>query len=216
MNLLSTISNYNRTRKYSLFIRELRPTVTSSILDAGFANREYHDTDNFLEKYYIPSYNITALGLDIHGSDLFEPRYPAVKVRLYDGKIFPFRDKCFDVGWSNAVIEHVGDEDRQLLFLKEMNRTCKAFYFTTPNRYFPFELHTRLPLLHYLPKKVFDIILKLTPLKWAAGDYMHLLSRRRIESLMSKAGIKQYRIVRNRMFGFTMDFSIIVDKVKDK
>lgn len=60
---------------------------------------------------------------------------------LYDGYYFPFNDKEFDIGWSNAVIEHVSDIDRQILFLKEINRICKKAYFTTPNRYFPFGMY---------------------------------------------------------------------------
>jgi hypothetical protein len=41
-----------------------------------------------------------------------------------------------------------------------------------PNRYFPFEVHTRYLLIHWLPKTVFDKILSYTPKKWAAGDYI--------------------------------------------
>jgi len=37
------------------------------------------------------------------------------------------------------VIEHVGDEDAQLLFLNEMMRVAKNVFFTTPNKYLPVE-----------------------------------------------------------------------------
>ncbi|MDR1357395.1 MAG: class I SAM-dependent methyltransferase [Tannerellaceae bacterium] len=210
MNLASSISAYNRARKYGCFFKELNPRWDAKILDVGFTNREYREADNFLEKNYYSQSYITALGLSAHGSDLFAKRYPGVRVKLYDGKIFPFADKEFDIGWSNAVIEHVGDEERQLLFLRELNRTCKSVYMTTSNRCFPVELHTWLPLLHYLPKKTFDAIISRTPLRWAAGDYMHLLTRRKIKKLMRLAGISNYRIISNHMFGFTMDFSIII------
>jgi SAM-dependent methyltransferase len=202
------ISKKNRTKKYQLFLQKIKPSITDKVLDVGFANKEYSSVDNFIEKNYSYPANITALG--INGDDLFKKRYPEVKTVLYDGKTFPFENKVFDIGWSNAVIEHVGGEARQVQFLKELNRTCKKIYFTTPNRYFPFEVHTRYPLIHWLPKRMFDSILNLTSKKWAAGDYMHLLSRKKLENILTKAGITQYEIHKNRFMGFTMDFSVIV------
>lgn len=75
-----------------------------------------------------------------------------VKVVLYVGKIFSFEDNSFDICWSNAVIEHVGDLKAQLHFITEVNRVTKSVIFYTPNKLFPIEIHTRTPLLHLLPK----------------------------------------------------------------
>jgi SAM-dependent methyltransferase len=148
--------------------------------------------------------------LGIGACDLFEKKYPEVKTVLYDGKIFPFRDKEFDIGWSNAVIEHVGNVDRQVLFLKELTRTCKKVYFTTPNRYFPFEVHTRYPFIHWLPRKIFNKLLSYTPKKWAGEEYMYLLSKKKLKEILKDAGIKNYEIHKNLFWGFTMDFSVII------
>ncbi len=202
------ISGNNRKRKYNLFLEEIKPLVSDKILDVGFNNIEYSEVDNFLEKTYPYPVNITALGIDDDSS--FKKRYPMVNSVIYDGGIFPFDDNYFDIGWSNAVIEHVGDEEAQILFLKELKRTCKRLYFTTPNKYFPFEVHTRYPLIHWLPKRTFDNILQYTPKKWASGDYMYLLSRRKLERILYNAGIENYEIHKNRFLGFAMDFSVIV------
>lgn len=205
--IANLISKNNRTSKYKLFLDVIRPLESDKILDVGVNNWEYSPVDNFLEKNYPYLENITALGVD--SSDEFKKRYPKVNSIVYDGFYFPFGDKVFDIGWSNAVIEHVGDIDRQVLFLKELKRTCKRVYFTTPNRYFPFEVHTRYPLIHWLPKRIFDRILQFTPQKWASGDYMYLLSRTRLEKTLKEAEITNYKIYKNRFCGFTMDFSII-------
>lgn len=202
------ISSNNRTQKYNFFLHKIKPSENDKILDVGFCNTEYSVVDNFLEKNYPYLYNITALGIE--GCKEFTQMYPEVKVILYDGRIFPFEDKSFDIGWSNAVIEHVGNEEAQIFFLKELNRTCKRLYFTTPNRYFPFETHTRYPLIHWLPKKIFDKIVGCTSKKWATGDYMHLLSYKKLKKIIEKADIKNYTIYRNRFCGFTMDFSVVV------
>lgn len=60
---------------------------------------------NYLEKHYPYPQKITALG--INGKDVFCRNYPLVRAVLYDGVNFPFGNKQFDIGWSNAVIEHV-------------------------------------------------------------------------------------------------------------
>ena len=104
----------------------------------------------------------------------------------------------------------MGKEEAQVNFLRELNRTCKKVYFTTPNRYFPFELHTRLFLIHWLPKALFDKIISHTSKKSASGDYMYLLSKRKLVKLLKKAGITKYQIYKNRFCGFTMDFSVII------
>ena len=207
--MVSKISAHNRARKFNFFIETFKPQPTDLVLDVGFNDREYSEVENYLEKHYPYQSQITALG--ISGSEHFSKRYPEVKVVLYDGKIFPFEDKSFDIGWSNAVIEHVGNKDAQLLFVKELLRTCKRVYFTTPNRYFPFEVHSRIPLLHWLPKPLFDlIILKFTSKKWLTGDYLNLLSCRQIKSLLKKSGVTKYSIKKNWFCGFVMDYSIII------
>jgi SAM-dependent methyltransferase len=204
------ISKKNRIRKYNLFLQKINPSAMDKILDVGYSNIEYSLVDNFLEKNYPYPSNITALGIEDY--DLFKQRYPDVNTVRYDGSVFPFEDKSFDIGWSNAVIEHVGNRECQLQFLKELCRTCKKVYFTTPNRYFPYEVHTRYPLIHWLPQKIFNRILSITPKKWAAGDYMNLLSEKSLKILLKKCNVTKgsYILHKNRFMGFTMDFSVII------
>ena len=82
-------------------------------------------------------------------------------------------------------------------------------FITTPNKYFPVELHTRTPLLHYFPNKVFDRYLSLVGKTWAAGDYMHLLSISDMKSLLRDADISEYKIFKNRLMGFTLDYVVV-------
>lgn len=209
MSFAYKISGWNRRRKWQLFLNTIQPTAETSILDCGFSDREFSETDNFLEKNYRYPEQITALSTD--ESKEFSVRYPHIKNIVYDGKIFPFSDQSFDVCWSNAVLEHVGNQERQILFLKEIKRVAKVAFITTPNRYFPIEVHTHIPLLHFLPKKVFDRYLNLTGNAWAAGDYMHLLSLRDLRRLLHAAGIYQYTIIKNRLLFFVLDFVIIFE-----
>jgi SAM-dependent methyltransferase len=203
------ISGSNRRKKWELFLKEMCPDETTLVLDIGFSENEYSSTDNFIEKNYPYPENLTALGVDPPKE--FTARYPKVRAVQYDGSFFPFKDKEFDVCWSNAVIEHVGNRDKQLLFLNEVKRVTKRAFITTPNRFFPIEVHTRTPLLHYLPKEIFDTYLTLVGEEWATGDYMHLLSLKNLTSLLQEAEIKQYKLCKNRLAGFVLDFVVMFE-----
>ncbi len=207
MSIAYTISAWNRRRKWNLFLQKLQPTATTSILDVGFNAVEYSATDNFLEKNYLYPERITALGINDPAD--FKKRYPKVSVVEYPGGQFPFPTQSFDIVWSNAVIEHVGDREKQLGFLKELRRVGKHGFITTPNRHFPVEVHTRTPLLHWLPKQWFHDYLKLVGKSWATGDYMQLLSEKELRQLLVDAGMYEYQLIRNRCCGFTLDFAII-------
>jgi hypothetical protein len=69
-----------------------------------------------------------------------------------DGRWLPFRDRAFDIVFSNSVIEHVGTREDQSRFAAEISRVGRAYWVQTPNRYFPIEMHLMLPLIHFLPK----------------------------------------------------------------
>lgn len=73
----------------------------------------------------------------------------------------PFTADSIDIVISNHVIEHV---ENNALHLQEISRVIKQtgiVYLATPNRLWPWEVHYRLPLLHYLPHKIFIQLLKL-------------------------------------------------------
>jgi len=207
MPIANKISAYNRQRKWNIFLQEIVPTSAMRVLDVGFSDNEYSPVDNFIEKYYPYPEMLTALGVDVPNE--FTKRYPRVKAIQYAGVIFPFEDKEFDACWSNAVIEHVGGPDKQVTFLTEIKRVSRKAFITTPNKYFPIELHTRTPLLHYLPQSAFEFYLAAIGKGWATGEYMHLLGIKDLHNLLRLANITQYKIVSNKLLGIALDFVII-------
>ena len=185
----------------------INPKPEQKILDVGFTDHEYSPVDNYLEKHYLYPENITALGIEKPTE--FSKRYPTVNAVQYDGNKFPFPDKSFDICWSNAVLEHVGNRERQINFLSEINRVGKKSFITTPNRFFPFELHTKIPLLHFFPKAIFDIYLKRTRQYWFVGDKLRLLTSLELKKLLIDSGIANFTIIKNRIGINTIDFVII-------
>jgi SAM-dependent methyltransferase len=154
MRLTDSISLRSRERKLELFLRELSPTAETSVLDVGADELGFGDGDgcgtlNFFEERYPWPERITALGL--HDGTGFRERYPHIPYVQGDACALPFEDGAFDVVFSNAVIEHVGDRERQRRFVSEALRVGRRVFLTTPDRRFPVEVHTRLPLVHWLP-----------------------------------------------------------------
>ena len=113
----------------------------------------------------------------------------------------------FDVVFSNSVIEHVGGRERQRQFAAECMRCGRGFFVQTPNKWFPFDTHTLMPLAHWLPQRMFRKLIPFSPrfmfFRPDPGDLedfrnMRLLSKRDLQELFPGA-----EIVRERFCGIT-------------
>jgi SAM-dependent methyltransferase len=157
VRIADAISLRSRRRKLELFLAEMRPTEETTVLDVGVDEVSLGEaggergcsTHNFFEERYPWPARVTALGL--HAGERFRERYPVIRYVQGDACDLPFEDGAFDLVHSNAVIEHVGDRTRQEAFVREALRVGRRVFLTTPNRWFPVELHTHLPFVHWLP-----------------------------------------------------------------
>jgi SAM-dependent methyltransferase len=187
MRLTDALSLRSRRRKLDLFLRELRPAEWTTVLDVGVDEVSLGEaggesgctTHNFFEERYPWPERVTALGL--HDGSRFQARYPRITYVQGDACALPFPDGAFDVVASNAVIEHVGDRGRQEVFVREALRVGKRVFLTTPNRWFPVEVHTRLPLVHWLPDPAAHRLYRSLGKAWAVDN--HLLGPRDLRAL---------------------------------
>ena len=148
----SRVSMRSRERKLQLFLELFHPGPDTTVLDVGVTNAPFGggSSDNFFEALYPWPAQITGVG-DTE-LDRFAAAFPDVRAVRADGRKLPFADGAFDVGFSNAVVEHVaGGRDGQRSFVHELCRVARRVFVTTPNRWFPLEVHTLLPLVHWLP-----------------------------------------------------------------
>lgn len=150
MNFFSRLSRNSRLFKLALFHRIFRPAEHMRILDVGAETHPDGDRGLQLVDSYSWKPRITAVNLSKEHICLIRKRYPQVKAVVGDACNLPFDDKHFDIVYSNAVIEHVGDFARQKRMAEEIMRVGKRWFVTTPNRWYPFELHLRLPLVRWL------------------------------------------------------------------
>ena len=149
----SRVSMRSRERKLQLFLDLLQPGPETTVVDVGVTDAPFGagSTDNFFEALYPWPERITGVG---HTElERFAAAFPQVRAVRADGRDLPFGNAEFDVGFSNAVVEHVaGGRDGQRQFVHELCRVARRVFVTTPNRRFPLEVHTLLPFVHWLPK----------------------------------------------------------------
>jgi len=144
------MSIYARQRIYDLFVSTMHPNTNTTIVDIGASGDESEET-NFLEKKYPYPARITCCSLD-DGREI-KATYPQIRhVKIEAGKPLPFDDQTFDIAYSSAVLEHVGGREQRIAFIRDAARVAHSIFFTVPNRWFPIEHHTAIPLLHYAPQ----------------------------------------------------------------
>jgi SAM-dependent methyltransferase len=205
--LAESVSMFNRRRKLQIFNHLVKPSDKLHVLDVGVLGGSGREAENFLEKNY--PFTSKIVGLGIEDLTTFKTEFKDITAVQYDGTDFPFKDCSFDVCWSNAVVEHVGNRNAQVRFLKEIYRVSRLGIVTTPNRYFPIEVHTLLPFVHFLPAAGFNFVLKALSSTWKVGQNLTLLSVRDIRSILAEAEISDFRIYKNRVAGLTLDFVIV-------
>lgn len=195
----------SRERKLNHFYYLFQDGMT--VLDVGVSteSREGIPERNYFLKYfrYAPEYYT---GLGIQDMSRMEEFFPGKRFVQYPGGQFPFKEREFDWVFSNAVIEHVGDNEAQVYFLNEMLRVADNVFFTTPNKYFPFESHANILLLHW-NNALFRKWCKKNR-SWLSKDNLNLFSYYRLKNLLISSNASSYVIDKNRFLGLPMTFTV--------
>lgn len=189
-----------RTAMYEDFMAWAVPSPTDRIIDVGVTPDRSLADSNFFEALYPYPTQITATSIE--DASFLEVDHPGVRFVQTDGTTLPFPDGAFDVAFCSAVLEHVGGEAAQRQFLAEVVRVSRRCYVTTPNRWFPIEVHTFLPLLHWLPKSVHRRLLRLLRMPfWAEETNLNLVGADEFAARFPP-GVR-VEVQRRRLLGFT-------------
>lgn len=174
---------FARDRIYKDFLEQMRVEPSDHILDVGVSD-VISNGANVLERCYPEQQNITACGLGA-GQD-FQMSFPKVKfVRIEPNVRLPFDDRSFTVAMTNAVLEHVGSAANQTFFVSELCRVAERVFISVPNKYFPIEHHTALPLVHF-QKQIFALACAAAgKSEWTREENLILMTRKLLLKLAS-------------------------------
>jgi len=201
-----------RRRMYERFLQNTAIEPSETLLDVGVTSDQSYESSNYVEVWYPYKDKITAVGMD--DASFLEERYPGLRYCRADGRNLPFGRSSFDVVHSSAVLEHVGSSENQKQFIAELVRVAKrAVFLTTPNRWFPVEFHSVLPLVHWLPKPWFRSLLSRTSYRFfALEENLNLLDRREILQLCSGLDGCRISVESQRLLGMPSNLLVTIQK----
>jgi SAM-dependent methyltransferase len=190
------------------FLTAFPPSPSLKVLDLGVNGSLPDPAAHPFEARWPHPDNLTASGLESH--EVFHTAYPEMRyVQVTRGSALPFSDREFDVVYSNAVIEHVGDRRAQRAFLDEVLRVGKAAFITTPNRWYPIEFHTALPLLHWMPTALYRSAYRRLGFSFfASEENLNLFDMASLGTLVPR-GVS-FRIETHRYLGLPSNLLLII------
>lgn len=207
------VAGYQRYKMFKAFVA-IGVTASDTILDLGVTSDRSYSHSNYLEEWYPHKSKITAVGID-EGAAFLRETYPGIRYVKADGRSLPFSDEAFDYVHSSAVLEHVGNASQQMAFIAEANRVArKGVFLTTPNRWYPIEFHTVLPIVHWLPPKMFrGILIMMGKAFFASEQNLNLLSARQLRYMANYLGFPDnYQVNGVRLAGFVSNLLFTLQK----
>jgi len=149
--LLKPISDYFRSirmRRFMRFIESIESEI--NIIDLGGQPQIW----DFITR----PLNITIVNLPGIAAQKHHTIHNIIYVDGNACNLIDFKDREFEIAFSNSVIEHVGDDEQVKLFASEANRVGKRVWIQTPSKYFPLEPHTGMLFWWYYPPKLREAI----------------------------------------------------------
>ena len=221
MNKIYAINHYTfvdrlvvkkRQEMCEIINKELSDIIIYDALDIGTTN----DIDNKSSNYLIK--NLANIKIyksisdqEINDSFFSKTLKKSISEHFLDDEIKSMRS---DLVISNATIEHVGCFENQKKMIQNIiSLSKKYFIITTPNRYHPIDFHTKLPILHWFPKKIHRKLLKIFKLEFfSKEENLNLLSKNDLNILLKTCVVSNFKIFDISLFGIKSNF-IIIGKV---
>lgn len=147
--------------------------------------------------------------INLHPINYDPSLYPNYNIRTLvgDGCHLQAEDGSYDIAYSNSVIEHVGDYQKQREFAREIRRVGQRVWMQTPAYECPVEPHYLGLFVHWLPPRVRRQLLRWVTL-WG---WMDRPSKQQIDDmiqeirLMKKKEVQELfpdcTIITERLFG---------------
>lgn len=220
--LFRRFSDESRRRRGLIFRDSFRILPETRILDVGSEDGSAIAT--LLEGTLASPENVWIADIDRTMLLAGRRRYGFRAVELGEFGPLPFEDKSFDIVYCSSAIEHVtiAKSDvwnvqsgkifneraarSQKFFAAEISRVGRGYFVQTPNRGFPLESHTWLPLMGLLPRPILIAAMRAANRVWVKKSIpdFRLLNSGEMQKLFPDA-----RIELEKKFGFTKSIMAI-------
>lgn len=213
ISIIAKVGYTARKKMFARFKEFSHPGEGDLVLDVGVTPINAPPANNFFEKQYPWTDHITMCSVE-DASNL-EIEFPGSKfARNESGKPLPFQENEFDIVFCSAVLEHVGDRNAQEFFLNELIRIGKKVFLTTPNQWFPIEVHTVLPFIHWLPQPIHQKLLRLLGKDFfATTENLNLLSRGTLKQMLFSTNTSvRWTFSSYRLLGWTSNILLYYRK----
>jgi len=188
-------------------------------LDVGTTSDEHYESSNFFLKQLPPDIKISTFSDQIIQRSS-NARNPSI-YHSYQGSIcseISIKER-FDLVICSATLEHVGSRENQNFAIKNLlGLTNKFLLITVPNRWHPIEFHSRIPMIHWFPKKIWRGIFALIPSlqHLSLEENLNFISAKSIKSeILEHPGVEKVQIFKVRLLGFQSNFAIFVTMLEE-
>ena len=183
-----------------------------SILDVGSTNDENKSSNIIIKKLKIFKEFSAMSDQEIKDSFFKKKIIKSITENLSEREIKNFKS---DVVISNATIEHVGSTKKQIKMCKNIIKLSKKYFvIITPNRLHPMEFHTKIPLIHWMPKKLHRKLLKFFGFDFLSKEKnLNLLTKNNLIDFMKILKQKKYYFFHIRFLLFKSNIILIGKKI---
>jgi hypothetical protein len=205
-----------RHQMFVEFMRRLVPGPEHTVLDVGVTSDQLYSVSNYFEALYPFKTRITACGLG--NASFLETMYPGLTYVQANATDLPFEDGAFDFVHSSAVLEHVGSFENQVRMIEECLRVARrGVCLTTPNRWFPIEFHTQLPLVHWLAKPTSRAIMRSLGYGFFSEEAnLNLMSRGDLRNAVARIAGWQFDIVTAKLMGWPSNLLLFAHRAANE
>jgi len=201
---------WHRQKMYQNLSSVLNDSNYKSILDIGSTSDTGKSSNAFL--HFLRADKIVSISdQEIMGTT--RKQFPHVQFKKDNGLKLSIENSSFDLVFSNAVIEHVGNLQNIEQFINEAVRVAKhRVVLITPNRWFFLETHTKLLFLHWIPAKYFRFILKKIGMEFfSLEENLNLLSKSMLHSALSRQNIENFSLRYVNFLGYPSNIVVTIN-----
>ncbi|MDY6938521.1 MAG: hypothetical protein SWY16_12720 [Cyanobacteriota bacterium] len=204
-----------RRQIYDWFVRQVGGVAGKTVLDFGSTPDTLRSDSNCFIRWLLED-GATVYATSPENIEGLEVIFSGLKVVSFPPK--PGSLGKVDCVISSAVIEHVGCEDCQVEHFETLYQLADRILLTTPNRYHWLDFHTKLPLLHWLPKSWHRQILNGLGLTfWAKEENLNLLSETDLKQVLDRISMSQSKVswYRPKFLGKISNLVILINTIPE-